>query len=484
MEAKKPKQQQKLKSKTSRNKNLEFSVITYIFLLLFICLMGYFVYFQVVKSEKFINSPYNSLQDLFSKNVVRGEIRSEDGYVLAKTDVAADGTETRNYPYSNVFAHAVGYSVNGKAGLENQMNFSLLRSHEFFLEQIVNDLRDQKNIGDNLVTTLNYTLQQTAYDALGSYDGAVIVMEPETGRILAMVSKPDYDPNTIAENWESVSGDGSTALFNRATQGSYAPGSTFKILTTLEYYKENPDTYMNYSFDCDGEFTDSGKTIHCAGNEAHGEEDLMASFANSCNSSYANIALTLDLDQYQDLCNSLLFNRQLPIAFESSVSSFSLSSSDPRSQIMETGIGQGNTLVSPLHMCMIASTICNNGTLMNPYLVDHTESYKGVTVDTYSPKEYGTLLSSDEASFMQSYMQEAAASGTAGKLAGQSYTAYGKTGTAQVSDTSDQTNAWFVGYAHKDGQKDIAIAVVVEDSGYGVRYAVPIAQQVFAAYFQ
>ena len=127
MEAKKPKQQQKSKSKTSRNKNLEFSVITYIFLLLFICLMGYFVYFQVVKSEKFINSPYNSLQDLFSKNVVRGEIRSDDGYVLAKTDVAADGTETRSYPYSNVFAHAVGYSVNGKAGLENQMNFSLLR---------------------------------------------------------------------------------------------------------------------------------------------------------------------------------------------------------------------------------------------------------------------------------------------------------------------------------------------------------------------
>ena len=94
MEAKKPKQQQKSKSKTSRNKNLEFSVITYIFLLLFICLMGYFVYFQVVKSEKFINSPYNSLQDLFSKNVVRGEIRSDDGYVLAKTDVAADSCGT------------------------------------------------------------------------------------------------------------------------------------------------------------------------------------------------------------------------------------------------------------------------------------------------------------------------------------------------------------------------------------------------------
>lgn len=446
--------------------------------------MGYFVYFQTVKSEKFINSPYNSLQDLFSKNVVRGEIQSADGQVLARTDTAADGTETRTYPYGNVFAHAVGFSVNGKAGLENQMNFNLLRSHEFFLEQIVNDLRDQKNTGDNVITTLDTNLQQAAYDALGNYDGAAIVMEPETGKILAMVSKPDYDPNTIAADWEQVNAEGSTVLFNRATQGSYAPGSTFKILTTLEYYRENPDSYQNYTFDCDGEFTDSGKTIHCAGNEAHGTEDLITSFANSCNASYANLALSLDVKKYADLCDSMLFNKALPVAFASSVSSFSLSGADSRSLIMETGIGQGNTLVSPLHMCMIVSAIANNGKLMTPYLVDHTENYKGVTVDTYSPKEYGTLLSGEEASVMQSFLQEAAASGTAGKLAGGGYTAYGKTGTAQVSDTSDQENGWFVGYAHKDGQKDIAIAVIVEDSGYGVRYAVPVAQKVFAAYFQ
>ena len=100
-----------------------------------------------------------------------------------------------------------------------------------------------------------------------------------------MVSKPDYDPNTIASDWESVNGDGSTSLYNRATQGQYAPGSVFKIFTALEYYNENPSTYNDYSFDCDGSITKDGFTIHCAGNKSHGQEDLTKSFAKSCNSS-------------------------------------------------------------------------------------------------------------------------------------------------------------------------------------------------------
>lgn len=470
------------KSKIS-HKNREFVVIAYLFLALFLGLMAYFVYFQIFRSEEFINSPYNSLQDLFSDHVVRGEIISSDGYVLAKTTVGEDGTETREYPYGRVFAHAVGYSVNGKAGLENQANFSLLRSHAFFLEQIANDLSGEKNIGDNVITTLNYELQTTAYDALGSYDGAVIVMEPETGKILAMVSKPDYDPNTIAADWETVNGEGSTALFNRATQGQYAPGSVFKIFTTLEYYRENPDGYKDYTFDCSGEYTFEGQTIHCAGNKTHGTENLRTSFANSCNSSYANLALSLDPDSFTSLCNSLLFNQNLPISFESGVSRMSVSEDDSNAMIMETGIGQGKTLVSPLHMLLVTSAVANDGVLMTPYLVDHTENYDGVTVESYDPKEYKTLLSAEEAAFLKDYMSGVVEEGTGSKLSGQSYAAFGKTGSAQVSDTTDETNAWFVGYAHKDGQKDIAVAVIVEDSGYGSTYAVPIAKRIFDAYY-
>ena len=105
----------------------------------------------------------------------------------------------------------------------------MLRSHEFFLDQIVNDISGKKNTGDNVITTLDYEAQAAAYNALDDYEGAVIAIEPKTGKIAVMVSKPDYDPNTIASDWESVNGEGSTSLYNRATQGQYAPGSVFKI---------------------------------------------------------------------------------------------------------------------------------------------------------------------------------------------------------------------------------------------------------------
>ena len=235
---KKPSTEQKFRTSTNRNRgeNREFAVITYLFVGMFILMMGYFVYFQVFRSEDFINSPYNTRQDTFAEHVIRGEIRSADGKTLAQTVVGEDGSETRQYPYGRMFAHAVGYDSNGKSGIESFGNFSLLRSHAFFLEQVYHGIQNQKNQGDNVVATLNYDLQETAYQALGDYRGAVIVLEPATGKILAMVSKPDFDPNTIAAEWDNIISDtdsDNSVLVNRTTQGLYPPGSTFKILTTL-----------------------------------------------------------------------------------------------------------------------------------------------------------------------------------------------------------------------------------------------------------
>lgn len=467
----------------SLRSNREYTVITYFFFILFVGLMGYFIYFQVVESESFINSPYNSLQDLFSEHVIRGEIQSAEGKVLAKTEVDSNGNETRKYPEGRMFAHAVGYSVNGKAGLENFANFSLLRSHQFFLEQIYKDLKDEKNIGDNVVTTLNYEVQSVAYNALGNYDGAVIVLEPATGKILGMVSKPDYDPNTVKENWDTINGEGSSVLYNRATQGQYAPGSVFKIFTALEFFHENKKSYKEYQYNCNSSITEDGYTIHCAGNHVHGAEDITSSFANSCNSSFANIGLKINNNSLNKLCDSLLFNQDLPIAFESKKSKFSLSKSDPAALTMQTCIGQGNTLVSPLHMAMVAGAICNKGVLMTPYMIDHVENAKGIESSNNKPKEYDTILTQKDCKYLENLMSAVVSNGTGSKLNGQSYSAFGKTGTAQVSDSTDQTNAWFVGYARKEGYNDIAIAVVVENSGAGSTYAVPIAKSVFDAYF-
>ena len=227
---KKPKKQKKLLSKW------EFSVVKYIFVLLFLALISHYVNFQLNESEDFINNDYNSREDLFAERVTRGEIHSADGKVLATTIVDTEG-ESRFYPYDYLFSHVVGYSVNGKSGVEKIANFNLLRSHVSMDEKVETELGSIKYIGDNVITTLNYELQNAAYQALSFYEGAVVVMEPSTGKILAMVSKPDYNPNNIEEDWEYLIAEDntSTVLLNRATQGLYPPGSTFKMVTTLAY---------------------------------------------------------------------------------------------------------------------------------------------------------------------------------------------------------------------------------------------------------
>ena len=226
-------------------------MVTYMFIGLFTLMIGYFVYFETVLREDVINNPYNSRQDAFAEKVVRGSILADDGTVLAETEVSDDGTETRVYPYANVFAHVVGYSTRGRTGIENLANFSLLTSDISTVEQIRNSINERKDQGNNVVTTLNVELQQTAYSALGNSRGAVVVLEAETGKVLAMVSKPDFDPGTINEDWESLTSEDDTdsALYNRASQGLYPPGSTFKIVTLLEYMRENPD-YADFSFRC------------------------------------------------------------------------------------------------------------------------------------------------------------------------------------------------------------------------------------------
>lgn len=157
-----------------------------------------------------------------------------------------------------------------------------------------------------MVTTLDANLQNAAYNALGDNKGAVVVMEPSTGKILAMVSKPSFDPNNVSENWDALNNDENSSLLNRATLGQYTPGSTFKLVTTLAFMRQNPD-YNNYSFECNGEFSQNGATIHCYNSTAHGEENLTDSVANSCNSSFSNIGLQLDKAEWRKTAKQMLF---------------------------------------------------------------------------------------------------------------------------------------------------------------------------------
>ena len=466
--------------KKKNTKNREFAVVTYSFLGLFLCLMGYFVYFEQVESEQFINNPYNKRQELFTRSVVRGSIYSADGVTLAETVTDAEGNETRKYPAGRIFAHVVGYSTHGTSGIEAMANFNLLRSNILYMEKAVSEIRGEKNPGDSVTTTLNYDLQLQAYDALGSYDGAVVVMEPETGRILAMVSKPDFDPNTIAQNWDTLVNDESnSSLLNRATNGAYPPGSTFKIVTALDYFRQK-GSLEGYSYLCQGSITVDDHTIQCYNGAVHGQEDFYSAFAHSCNCAFADMGLGLGGDTLKSTAEDLLFNRALPLN-SYKTSRFTLDNDSPNALVMQTSIGQGNTLVSPMHMALLTSAIANDGVLMKPTMIDKIVNNSGDTVRETEKTEYKRLMTRNEANILGKLMKNVVENGTASALNGRGYTVAGKTGSAEF-DENGSSHSWFVGYSNVD-DPDIAIAVIVENGGTGSEAAVPIAADVFDAYY-
>lgn len=287
----------KKKKKTlspSEKSNREILRFTYVIVFLFLCMIGYEGFFLSQKRDEIINNTYNSRLGQLCRRVIRGDILSSDGQILAQTQQQEDGTELRSYPYGDLFAHVIGYSSMGKTGLEAQGNFYMLSSHINLMEQVMREFSGQKNPGDDLYTTLDLELQKTASDALGDRKGAVVVMEPDTGRILAMVSKPAYDPNQVQNQWDSLRTDSESRLLNRATQGVYPPGSTFKIITLLEFMREYPEEYRNFHYDCNGVLEQGDYTIQCYHKTAHGSQNLEEAFANSCNGAFAAIGMMLD----------------------------------------------------------------------------------------------------------------------------------------------------------------------------------------------
>lgn len=474
----------KKNKKHVKNPNRELHVVTYFFVVLFLMMMGYYAYYVAVPSREEINNSYNSRQENLAKKVVRGKILARDGDVLAETRVSENGEETRVYPYSSLFSHVVGYSTRGRSGVESLANISLLTSNAFIIERLENSIGAEKNIGDNIVTTLDVELQKAADDALGLYQGAIIAMEPDTGKILAMASHPNFNPNNIAEEWETISNDTERSpLVNRVTQGLYPPGSTFKIITLLEYLRENPDTYGDYSYQCSGRIVQDNVAVNCYHGTSHGKVNLMESFAKSCNCSFVNIGLMLDTRSFAKTGGDLLFNQKLPVKFTTSQSSFPLDSDSGAEEIMHTAMGQGETLITPIHMAMLTAAIANGGELMTPYVIDRVENYNHDVIKQNGTDKYKRLMSQEEADLLTYFMRGVIEEGTGTKLKGQSYTVAGKTGSAEYSGTSKgDSHAWFTGFSTTE-EADLVVTVIIEGAGSGGDYAVPAAKRVFDAYY-
>lgn len=486
MRMKKTTKNKKKSNKVRRsNRNREIIMLSFLFTALFGVMIGYLCLYVKDNEQELLNNSYNARQAILASENIRGVIYDRNGEKLAYTDSNGE-TETRVYPYANLFSHVVGFSTKGKTGIEQLANYYLINSNVPISEKVENDIAQVKNPGNDVYTTLDANLQKVVYDSLGIYKSACVVTNVKTGEVLAMVSKPDFDPNTIVQDWdkfvEEEKTKNSSVLLNRATQGIYPPGSTFKVITSLEYLKENETSVDGYHFNCGGKFTHEGTTIQCYHGSVHGSEDFYKAFAKSCNSAFSSIGVNLDRNAYGDTLNALLFNTELPIDIAYTKSALTVDDTVSDDEMIQISIGQGKAQISPMHMNMITCAIANDGILMRPLFVDKVLSGNGSIVKDFSPEAYAQLLTKEESDVLTELMVGVVNEGTATKLKTDLYQAAGKTGSAEYNGVKEDSHAWFTGFAPAE-DPEIAVTIIIEGIGSGGDYAAPIAKRIFDAYF-
>lgn len=458
-----------------RNKPL--NRIKWMFFILFGGLSFYILYWTIFLSDTLMVNEYNPRLGLIEASVKRGAIVDRNGEILASSELTENGYE-RKYPFDNLFVHTVGYVDHGKSGLEKKYDLALIRSGDNLFEKLMRELNGNIVIGNTLKTTLDVTLQEIARQGLGSYRGAVVAMDPQTGGILAMVSSPDFSANNVADIYDEIAVDDEEAsLLNRGTQGLYPPGSTFKVVTSIAYLENHAPSDFYYF--CEGQDIIGSKSIHCYGNQAHGWVDLEAAFALSCNTSFAKISTELSKTRLKEISEQFLLNAPIEFDLETKASRFVLGEESTSDEMVVTVIGQGETEMTPLNDLLIAAAVAGQGTVKAPHLIQGIYNEAGDEVFAYEVRDYATIMTPAMAKQIAAYMAKTSSEGTAKDLNSLSYPVASKTGTAETDDELD--HAWYIGYAPLDNPQ-IAIAIIVENSGSGSKFAVPIAKSMYQAY--
>lgn len=454
---------------------------------LFAAMTVYFLIYTNKNSKKLFENDYNKREEALLEKNVRGKIYAASGEVLAETIQDQDGNDVRSYPYKNLFSHIVGYTYKGGSGVEQLQNYNLMHSDISLSDKASYDAAGERYPADDVYTTLDLALQQAASDALGDNRGAVIVTEVDTGNILCMVSKPDFDPNDIEAEWERLGADtDSGTLVNRVTQGLYAPGSTFKIFDAIELMDEDMAAANAFSYNCigyDNNFTlEDGQPIHCYHWTAHGTVSLEKAFAKSCNCAFVNIGNSLNRDSFCTLLNNMMFGEALPYDLPSGTSSYTLTADTTKEDVTQLSIGQGSTLMTPMHLNMITAAIANGGTVHKDQIIASVKTGTGSTLSETKPEDYRTVMTAEVAAKMREMMRDVIAEGTATKLSSRPYNPCGKTGSAEIVTGESTSHAWFTGFAPEENP-EIAITVIVEGAGTGGVSAVPVVRSVLDEYF-
>jgi penicillin-binding protein A len=445
----------------------------------------------------------NEIQRVAQFQIKRGLILSP-ARVLARNrerKVAGRTFYFRRYPQGRLAAHVVGYSTAGRSrtGLERSLNPVLTGSQQSLsslVDQSLDKLTGKPIVGDTVVTTLDLNGQRTALDALGSRCGAVVALDPRTGRLRVMVSSPSFDPNDVETNYGRISkltADCTPAspLLNRASQGLYPPGSTFKVVTASAALDSGRFKPTSTFFD-PGYCTVYGKRVNNFDTERpFGTLTLATALQHSVNSVFCNIGLALGARRIVAQAKAFGFYERPPLETPESErlpSGLSRNGTlfDPKhDRDVDAGrmaFGQERLLVTPLQMAMVAGTIGNDGILMRPFVVDRTVTPQGKTRERTTPAKIRRAVSPATARDVGDMMVAAVqgGTGTAAQISG--LRIGGKTGTAETGINGKNTT-WFIAFAGTEGQKPkLAIAVVLQNQSLtGGATAAPIARQVMQA---
>ncbi len=337
-----------------------------------------------------------------------------------------------------------------------------------------NDMTRSRPPGGQVVTTIDPAAQRAAYFGLGDRRGAVAALEPATGRILALVSTPSYDPGELSGNgpdvveaWERLNGEPGRPMLNRAIRQTYPPGSTFKVVTAaaaldagvirdLDAPTRSPDPYT---------LPGTSTSLSNAGGGCE-NASLRYAFEWSCNTVFAKLGAEVGLRRMTGMAQDFGFNNsRLRIPF--AVASSSFDTTMDRAQLALSSIGQYNTRATPLQMATVTAAVANGGSVMAPYLVERTTTSHGATIRATSPRERRLAMNPATAAELRELMTDVVEEGTGAKAAIPGATVGGKTGTAQHGlGNSGTPYAWFISWAHADDAPEpaVAVAVVVEEA--------------------
>ncbi|MFR4568793.1 MAG: FtsW/RodA/SpoVE family cell cycle protein [Collinsella stercoris] len=461
----------------------------FLFTALFAVLIGNLTYIQVFKAAEYQDMPSNNHTITKARYIKRGSIITADGLTLAESIQQEDGTYVRSYPNGNLAAHAVGYYSQqyGSSGVESSQDKTLTGSKDYSSWQnALNSLAGITEPGNSVQLTIDSRIQQAAEQALAGRKGAIVVLDPRTGAVLAWASAPAYDNTDIAAAMEAAnaSGGADTSMFDRATQALYSPGSTFKTVT-LSSALENGVAALSSTYSSPGRMEIGGADVVSINEQGHGTITLDRAFAVSSNTVFGQVAEQLGADRLVATAQAFGYGQNLGIDFSTAASIMPDPADMSTWELAWAGagqpVGQGHTpgpQTTVMQNAVIAAAIANNGIAMNPYVVGQILAPDGTVIKTTRERSLGQAVSSGTAEQVKEAMLDVVqnGSGSAAGIAGVKVA--GKTGTAETNSATP--NSTFIGFAPYD-TPTLAVSLVLEETTENEATAAAVAGQVLRA---